>query len=227
MDNHSQAFLKEYIELEKYPREHRTRNQLLTQLFARYPGLEQTSFEDLLLLLDQLKDSQVSLCMPLFTALVYPVLKREIETENPQAMLLLIHHFDLLLKYAIRQKKQPDYSERALIKRYLVAVPDDRHMLRQQLRFLALDLEYALHELPAGVLFGPDAATPDECLELLGMLDEYVDICQKLQIDFSEDKRRDSAMHFQGYRDYLLHSSLYNSYLDYIQHHHLPVNHFR
>lgn len=222
MNKQIQTFIKEYIEIEKHPRDHRTRNQLMAQLLVRYSDVEQTSFDDLLILLDQLKDSQTTIRMPLFAALVYPVLEREIESENPKAMFILMQHTNLLYKYAIKQKKQDGYSERALIKRYLSIVPDDRNVLLRQIKLLSLDLEYALHELPTGVLYDRDATTPDDCLELLHILEEYVSTCQKLQIDCSAD-RRYYAMHFQGYRNYLLHRSLYNNYLDYIQQHRLML----
>lgn len=174
------------------------------------------------MLLDQLKRSQATIRMTLFAALVYPVLEREIELENPQAMLILLQHLDLFHKYTIRQKRQEGYTERTLIKRYLSLVPDDRNMLLRQRAILSLDLEYAVHELPTGILNGIDGATPDGCLELLHLLEEYTSTCQQLRIDCSADSRY-YAMHFQGYQDYLLHRHLYNNYLDYIHQHHLAL----
>lgn len=226
VDSLIQNFLAEYLEIEQQPRTHRTRNQLLTQLLARYPDLEQTSFAELALFLDRLKEQQIALRMPLFTALVYPVLEREISRENPQALLLLLQHLDLLHKYALRYRKQEAYSERALIRHYLALVPDDRAVLMRQRALLALDLEYSLHELPTGVLFGINGATADDCLELLELLEEYVSTCQKLQIDCDAD-RRYYAMHFQGYRDYLLHPSLYTDYRDYMRQHRLALRNYR
>lgn len=222
MDKRIQAFAEEYIEIENNPRNHRTRGQLVTQLLARYPDIEQASFQELLPLLDQLKHSQATIRMPLFAGLVYPVLEREIELENPQAMLILLQHLDLLHKYAIQQKRQQRYTERALIKRYVSHVPDDRTMLLRLSALLSRDLEYAVHELPTGVLNGINGATPDGCLELLDLLEEYVSTCQRLGIDCSADSRY-YAMHFQGYRDYLLHRELYDNYSDYIHQHHLAL----
>src|SRR5450432_32669 len=98
-----QTFIEEYIEIENNPRNHRKRSQLMAQLLARYPDIGQTSFEDLVIILDQLKSSQATIRMPLFAQLVYPVLEREIASDNLRAIRVLLQFTTLLNNYNIMQ----------------------------------------------------------------------------------------------------------------------------
>jgi hypothetical protein len=217
-----QKFIEEYIEIENNPRYYRERSRLHAQLLARYPDIAQTYFDNLLIILDQLKRSQATIRMPLFAQLIYPVLKREIESENLQAICVMLQHTTLLNNYNFMQKIDDGYSEKALINRYLQHEPDDREVLMKNAAFLHNALYYALHELPSGVLYGRDGATMDGCKELLDLLEEYKSACQKLQIDRDADIRY-YAMHFRGYQDYLLHRDLYTNYRDYIDQHNLEL----
>jgi hypothetical protein len=160
--------------------------------------------------------------MPLFARLMYPVLEREIASENLQAIHVMLQYTPLLHKYNIMQKLYDGYSEGTLIKRYLQHEPDDREVLLKKEALLHTALYNALHELPQGVLYGKDGATLDGCKELLELLEEYKSTCQKLQIDRNADIRY-YAMHFQGYQGYLLHRHLYKNYLDYIHQHNLEL----
>jgi hypothetical protein len=217
-----QTFIEEYIEIENNPRNHRKKSQLMAQLPARYPAIEQTSFEDLVIILDQLKSSQATIRMPLFAQLVYPVLEREIASDNLQAIRVLLQYTTLLNNYNSMKKLYDGYSAGALVRRYLQHEPDNHEMLMKKEALLFNDLYYAVHELPHGVLYGMSGATLDGCKELIGLLEEYKITCQKLQIDRNADIGYYN-MHFQGYLDYLLHSHLYKGYRDYIHQHNLEV----
>jgi hypothetical protein len=221
-----QTFIEEYIEIENNPRNHRKRSQLVVQLLSRYPDVAQTSFDDLLIIIDQLKRSQATIRMPLFAQLMYPVLEREIRSQNLQAIHVMLQYTPLLNRYNIMQKIYDGYSERALIKRYLQHEPDDREVLMKNEALLHNALYYALHELPHGVLYGRDSATLDGCKELLDLLEEYKSTCQKLQIDRNADIHS-YATHLQGYQDYLLHRHLYKNYVDYIHQHNLDLQKVR
>jgi hypothetical protein len=217
-----QTFIEEYIEIENNPRNHRKRSQLMAQLLARYPDIGQTSFEDLVIILDQLKSSQATIRMPLFAQLVYPVLEREIASDNLRAIRVLLQFTTLLNNYNIMQKLYDGYSAKSLIKRYLQYDPDNHEILMKKEALLSNDLYFAVHELPHGVLYGMDGATLDGCKELIDLLEEYKSTCQKLQIDRNADICY-YEMHFQGYLDYLHHRHLYKGYRDYIHQHNLEV----
>ena len=65
--------------------------------------------------------------------------------------------------------------------------------------------DYALHELPAGVLYGHDGATIEQCDELLVELSDY----ERLAMEFgAEEEDREliaqSRFHIPAYRRYLL-----------------------
>ncbi|GCE09491.1 hypothetical protein [Dictyobacter aurantiacus] len=217
-----QAFIGEYIEIESNPRYHRQRGRLMSDLLGRYPNLEQTSFADLLMMLDQLKSHQASIRMPLFAQVIYPVLAREIESGNAQAIKVLLEHTQSLIDYNRMKKIRNGYTNQTLIDRYLQYDPNDRDVLLKKHAYLDNVLYYALHELPSGVLYGISGATLDECQELLADLSEYTMICQKLQLDCEADIQYYAA-HLHGYRDYHLHRHLYKNYADYIQQHQLEL----
>ncbi len=69
---------------------------------------------------------------------------------------------------------------------------------------LAGYLEYTLHELPDGVLYGADGATEQECDELLALLLEFKAHVRLIgQLDIYAELVRDCEMHYAAYRDYL------------------------
>lgn len=109
-----------------------------------------------------------------------------------------------------------------MIERYLQRDPENHDMLPRKEAFLSKMVHYALHELSHGVLYGINGDTAEQCGELLNLLEDYTGSCQTLQLDRSATIRY-TAMHFQGYQEYLLHRQLYKNYLDYIHQHHLEL----
>lgn len=215
-----QTFLDEYIEIEHHSKYHREQSQLLAQLLARHPNLQALSFADLLLLLEQLERHQTTIRLPLFAQVLYPVLKREIESGNMAALKVLLRYAPLLNRYYAMSKFSDGESEWTLVERYLQYDPDDSEVLQHKEALLRSFLRYSIHELPHGVLYDQNGANAEQCLELLDLLEDYTRTCQKLRLDHSADIHYYTT-HFQGYRDYLLHRALYTNYLDYIQQHHL------
>ena len=85
-------------------------------------------------------------------------------------------------------------------------------------RYQALlgSLLYAVHELPAGVLFGANGATEKECKELMDALLEFERLATELgrsNSQFIEDCR----WHFEHYPHYLGRSRHFASYRQYIE----------
>ena len=77
-------------------------------------------------------------------------------------------------------------------------------------------LRDAVHELPAGVLWGSNGATEGQCGELLEALVEFERICIALsrnQADFIEDCR----WHFEHYPHYLGRQRHFPSYEQYVR----------
>lgn len=76
-------------------------------------------------------------------------------------------------------------------------------------------LEYVVHELPAGVLFGADGASPKQCAELMADLNDFEKLCVELerpQAEFIEACR----WHFDHYPHFLGRRGHFTSYAQYI-----------
>jgi hypothetical protein len=77
--------------------------------------------------------------------------------------------------------------------------------------------DYVLHELPAGILYGTDGATIDQCDELRTELNDYEHLVQALG---SEEADRDliaeARMHIPSYKRYLSRREHYTSYEHYL-----------
>jgi hypothetical protein len=95
--------------------------------------------------------------------------------------------------------------------------PSDRRSRLRLIEKIADRLRFSLHELPAGVLFGMDGATPEQCQELEEELDEFCRLVgQEEMAERHTELIRDCRLHFRGYRDYLLHGEKYRGYADYL-----------
>jgi hypothetical protein len=64
-------------------------------------------------------------------------------------------------------------------------------------------IDYAVHELPSGVLWGPDAATPAQCAEMLSDLDAFAHVCARLGLDDHTEYIEACRWHFDHYPHYL------------------------
>lgn len=76
-------------------------------------------------------------------------------------------------------------------------------------------LTYAVHELPAGVLYTHNAATPAECEDLMEGLHEFEQLCRRMGVDqqvFIDQCR----WHFDHYPHYLGRRRHFSSYEQYV-----------
>ena len=74
-------------------------------------------------------------------------------------------------------------------------------------------MRYSIHEVPAGVLYGIDGASPEQCRELEEELDEFCRLVEQEQLDQRfADLIRICRLHFRAYRDYLLNRERYGNY---------------
>jgi hypothetical protein len=86
---------------------------------------------------------------------------------------------------------------------------------REEFERLLEVLRYSVHELPAGVLGGPNAATPKECAHLMQVLRRFEELTAVVGRDmggFVEDCR----WHFEHYPHYLSRSRHFRGYEDYV-----------
>lgn len=94
----------------------------------------------------------------------------------------------------------------------------DRASRQRLIRATADRLRFTLHELPVGVLYGMDGATPEQCLELQAWLEEFEGWVaeENLQTAYQDLIAR-CGFHFAAYRDYLLNRAGYQTYQDYLR----------
>jgi hypothetical protein len=88
--------------------------------------------------------------------------------------------------------------------------------VKERYEFLFRVLRDAVHELPAGVLWGANGASEKECKELLEALVELEQVCSVLgrnHADFIEDCR----WHLEHYPHYLSRQRHFPSYDQYIR----------
>ncbi|MBG6100546.1 hypothetical protein ACLQ3D_22050 [Micromonospora vinacea] len=78
-------------------------------------------------------------------------------------------------------------------------------------------LDYAVHELPAGVLWGADGATPDQCAEMLDGLDEFARVCARLGLDDHTEFVEACRWHFDHYPHFLGRRRHFADYATYIR----------
>src|SRR5262245_5739018 len=77
-------------------------------------------------------------------------------------------------------------------------------------------LDYAVHELPAGVLYGANSATQKQCAEWTADLNEFERLCARLGKEhqaFVDDCR----WHLEHYEHYLGRRRHFESYEQYIR----------
>lgn len=88
------------------------------------------------------------------------------------------------------------------------------------IQYYAQQFSYAVHEVPAGVLYGFDGATVAECQEWLDDLALFREVVQKRGVtEQYETAMRYWDFHFRGYADYLTHREQYPNYAEYIDQH--------
>ena len=88
--------------------------------------------------------------------------------------------------------------------------------LEEEYRRLLDGLRYAVHELPAGVLWSADSATEAQCGQLMKDLNRFEQLCRQLgheHANFIEGCR----WHFEHYAHYLSRHRHFDGYEDYIQ----------
>ena len=83
---------------------------------------------------------------------------------------------------------------------------------------------YALHELPAGVLWGPHGATAEQCAELLDGLDEFASVCDRLGLSDHTEFIDGCRWHFEHYAHYLGRRRYFADYGTYVRDRHGPMS---
>jgi hypothetical protein len=175
------------------------------------------SLEDTVDIVNHLIQNKIVIRFQLFRQILYPILTHEIDKDNIEAIKSLIK---LLEYYGNYQNLIDDnkYSVWKILDKGLQLSPNDTELLKVYQYKQKDYFEYTLHELPAGVLFGADGATIEQCEELLNDLTRYEEVCSKLSIDpiVLVDECRFYYLH---YKNYLTIYKDYIGFADYLDKH--------
>jgi hypothetical protein len=144
--------------------------------------------------------------LPLFQRVLLPVLADGVLRDEPGCARWLAH-FDSLLDKLSKSNEStlPEhlYNKVWLLKAALRLDPADLLARRRLVERYADYLAYTLHELPAGVLYGPNGATVAECTELLELLEEFkAHITVLGNFDQYADLITRCEFHYHTYRAY-------------------------
>lgn len=160
--------------------------------------------------------------MPLFRFVIFPALHSWLIGGSGAAARLLAGFSQSLYNshHCLNQLPRELQTEYGLL---LEAIKRDSSDLRSKCRLRPIfrnRFHYVLHELPSGVLFGWDAATDEECCELLEKLAQYSKLCEEIGWeDYDRVLIADASFYIHAYRDYLIHEEAYASFADYIEAH--------
>lgn len=140
---------------------------------------------------------------PLFRRALLPALIEGVAAREPGPARWLAS-FDQLLNHVPRELPVGLSTAESLLREALRVDPNDQRARRKLVEREAWYLEYTLHELPSGVLFGNDGATSAECGELLERLAEFRQNVETIQeASRYAELIADCDLHFHAYREYL------------------------
>ena len=161
---------------------------------------------------------QTDIRLPLFRSVLFPALHTGLHTSTPGTARWLAGFSQLLYKCPECSELLPENlrTEYGLLQR---AVSDDGSDLRSKMRLLGRmrsHFEYALHELPSGILYGHDGATIEECGELLAELADYKRLADEVGLERDHELVSEAEFHITAYRKYLGELGRYTNYSQYL-----------
>jgi hypothetical protein len=150
---------------------------------------------------------------PLFRRVLFPALSEAIVAGNPGATRWLAHFSNLMFHIDLSSLPEALRNRFGLLQEALRVDANDVTARRALVREQEYVLDYAIHEVPAGVLDGTDGATVEGCTQLLEML---ADFKRNVEILGVQDELVDLIdacdLHLNAYRDYLITPGEHQSY---------------
>ena len=173
---------------------------------------------------DNSEDFQIR--MPLFRRAIFPVLLAGLQQKRTGYARWLAGLSQQLYGCKECRDQLPDdmQTEIGLLHAAIQHDPNDSESRLKMLQAWAWQLDYTVHEVPAGVLHGNDGATPAQCLELQEWLDEFVELATtQNQVERYRHLIEKCRLHFWAYHEYLISQNQFGSYRDYLEKR--PSNH--
>jgi hypothetical protein len=159
---------------------------------------------------------------PLFERAVFPALLAGYQARLPGSARWLAGLADHLRRNPqYREQLQPDEAtELGLLWAAIRHDPADRRSRLRVIDKVANRLRFSIHEVPSGLLYDMDGASPEQCVELEEELEEF---CRLVEREGMHERYAElihaCRLHFRAYRDYLLHREDYESYAAYLSEH--------
>jgi hypothetical protein len=164
-------------------------------------------------------DETLPIRHPLFRYVIFPVLHDGHQKGLPNCSRWLAG-FDQQLYQCRNCQMQLSENERSAVGLLAVALridSNDERAAQRLIENIARRLEHTLHELPIGVLYAMDGATPQECLELQSELAEFDHLVERFKhIEQYSALIEECEFHFRAYRNYLISCIKYPDYATYL-----------
>ncbi len=211
-----ETFLQRYIDIETKIFIKSDKNKKIEDLFNG-GGIDVNanfSLADILYMLSELIAKEIIIRQPLYGKLIYPILSDHVEQNNVEAIKALLRLDQHLISYQ-GYSKDTKYSSWALLEKGLSISPNDKELLELSERKTRDYLDYTLHELPIGVLYGDNGATIEECEELIKEVEKYDMLCSKLDRNESELIMQ-CRYYYSTYKAYLSVFKSYKNFEDYL-----------
>ena len=198
------------------------RNDALDRFLASFTLLSPTTRQEWALsLAAQIVDdgALMPVRMPLFRRVLFPALQSAVSERVPGAARWLAGFAQHIYQCSDLRSQLVDgtLTEHSLLETALEHDPDDEVARRKLLDLLVSRLNYTLHELPTGVLYGQDGATVDQCREMLGELDDFNHHANRLGVaDNYADLVANCRFHYKTYAEYLTDRRGASCYADYL-----------
>jgi len=163
--------------------------------------------------------------MPLFEQILFPILFEGYQNQEKgcarwlEGLFLLLYHSEVA-KSSLGKTE----TRKTLLKRALKDDPSDPLAKKRLVKEIASDFEYALHELPGGVLLGSHGSPIEQCEILRTELEEFRSLVESLGCQSDYEELMDSCeIHFTAYPVYLTQLEMHESYADFLEKSNLPM----
>ena len=202
-----EAMWQRYLEEEKHgvrPEALRLLALFLDALSTQAPSLQRAWVMQLMAIIVD-EDNDLPVRFPLFRRLLLPILVEGVNTHQPGHARWLAA-FESMLYHSLPTGLPPELESRAgLLQEAVRLDPSDQRSLEKLLLSKASYFDYTLHELPSGVLYHQNGATPEQCETLLEQLGRFeICVCRSGQTGRYQELINECRFHYQAYRQYLM-----------------------
>jgi hypothetical protein len=210
-----EKFLNTYIEIETKTFVKADKNKKLEAFFKENEtDLTKLTCQDIVAIIDVLQSKNIIIRQPLYKHLIYPILLEQVAKNNLDAIKGLLKLDGQLTSYQA-YSHDIKYKWAMLLEQGLTIAPNDTDLLKLSEQTTRNYLNYTLHEIPIGVLYGQDGATIAECDELLEKVSQYENLCNQLQLD-EKELIENYKFYYTAYKAYLTVYPNYQNFEDYL-----------